>query len=53
MGPVFFGTFSEKDNRGAMAFALTAAGELAGVYGTSPDSREPTGGTARSRRRST
>lgn len=33
-GPIFFGTYTENQVTGAMALALTAEGDLAGVYGT-------------------
>ncbi len=32
-GPIFFGTYVESESTGALAFALTSEGELAGVYG--------------------
>ena len=32
-GPIYFGTYDESGYRGAMAFALTSEGDLAGVYG--------------------
>lgn len=37
-GPVFFGTYTEESARGLLAFALTAEGNLAGVYGTDLES---------------
>lgn len=43
-GPVFFGTYQEGENRGTIAFALNAEGNLSGVWGTDLSAK---GGTAR------
>ncbi|MFN7131462.1 MAG: OmpA family protein [Myxococcales bacterium] len=42
-GPVFFGTYDEAGAKGGMAFALTAEGDLAGVWGADVTGKDRNG----------